>query len=87
MENQEIFPCLACSAAGQRLVYGWLEASNVFHWHVLTVSRLHVLAQDPKDLIVDDLELADSVNHFLQRLENKKRSDIFILAKHLRNNH
>lgn len=38
----------------------------MFHWHVLSVSRLQVLVQDGKNLVVEDLEFADSVHHLLQ---------------------
>lgn len=49
----------------------WLEAADVFHRQVLSVSRLHVFVQDGKDLVVEDLEFADSVHHLLQRLEKE----------------
>lgn len=45
-----------------------LEAADMFHRHVLSISGLQVLVQDGKDLIVEDLEFTDSVNHLLQRL-------------------
>lgn len=57
------------SAAGEGLVDGWLEASDVFHRQVLPISGLQVLVQNGKDLIVEDLEFADSVHHLLQRLK------------------
>lgn len=63
---------VAASAAGEGLVDGWLEASDVLHWQVLPISRLQVLVQDGKDLIVEDLELADSVHHLLQRLKGNE---------------
>lgn len=61
------------SAAGERLVYRWLEASDVFHRHVLSVSRLQVLVQDGENLVVEDLEFADSVDHLLQRLKGGRK--------------
>ena len=51
----------------------WLEASDVFHRHVLSVSRLKVLVQDGKNLIVEDLEFADSVDHLLQWLKGHRQ--------------
>lgn len=60
------------SAAGEGLVDRRLEASHVLHWHVLPVAGLQVLVQDGKDLVVEDLEFADSVHHLLQRLEGKR---------------
>lgn len=45
-----------------------LEAADVFHRHVLSISGLQVLVQDGKDLVVEDLEFTDSVNHLLQWL-------------------
>lgn len=56
---------MAASAAGERLVYRRLEASHVLDRHVLAVARLHVLVQDGEDLVVEDLESADSVHHLL----------------------
>lgn len=47
---------------------GRLEAADVFHRHVLPVAGLQVLVQDGEDLVVEDLELPDSVHHLLQRL-------------------
>lgn len=56
------------SAAGERLVDRRLEAADVFHRHVLSISGFQVLVQDGKDLAVEDLEFTDSVDHLLQRL-------------------
>lgn len=61
------------SAAGEGLVYRWLEASDVFHRHVLSVSRLQVLVQDGENLVVEDLEFADSVDHLLQWLKGSRK--------------
>lgn len=44
---------------------GRLEAPDVFHRHVLPVPGFQVLVQDGEDLVVQDLELADAVHHFL----------------------
>ncbi|KAG7228721.1 hypothetical protein INR49_008499 [Caranx melampygus] len=42
--------CSSTSAAGQRLVYWWLEASDVFHRHVLPVSRLQEVVAEVEDV-------------------------------------
>lgn len=60
------------SAAGERLVDRRLEAADVFHRHVLSVSGLQVLVQDGEDLVVEDLEFADSLDHLLQGLQGNK---------------
>lgn len=72
---QGIYGGCDASAAGERLVYRWLEASDVFHRHVLSVSRLQVLVQDGENLVVEDLEFADSVDHFLQRLKGGRKEE------------
>lgn len=64
------------SAAGEGLVDRGLEASHVLHWHVLPIAGLHVLVQDGKDLVVEDLEFTDSVHHLLQRLQGKREEVI-----------
>lgn len=61
------------SVAGKGLVDRWLKASDVFHWHVFTVSRLQVLVQNGKNFIVEDLEFSDSVHHLLKWLKERKR--------------
>ena len=48
----------------------------MFHRHVLAVSRLQVLVQDGKNLIVEDLEFADSVDHLLQRLMGRRKEKV-----------
>lgn len=63
------------SVAGKRLVDRWLEAPHVFHWHVLSIPGFQVLVEDGKNLIVQDLELADSVNHLFQWLGKRNRQD------------
>ena len=44
-----------------------LEASDVFDGQIVRVARLHVFVQGSEDLSVEDLELADSVDHPLER--------------------
>ena len=56
---------------------GGLEAAHMLHRHVLSVSRLQVFVEDAKDLVVDDLELADSVHHLLQGLRNSRGRVVF----------
>lgn len=55
------------SAAGEGLVDGRLEASHMLHWCALAVARLQVLIQDGDDLVIENLELANSLHHLLQR--------------------
>lgn len=59
--------CLA--GRGQGLVDGWLEAAHMLHGRTVCLHGLHVLVQDGKDLIVQDLVLPDPVCHFLQGLQ------------------
>lgn len=59
-------PSLA--GGGQGLVDGWLEAAHVLHGGTVCLHGLHVLIQDGKHLIVQDLVLSDPVRHFLQGL-------------------
>ena len=59
--------CLA--GGGQGLVDGWLEAAHMLHSGTVCLHGLHVLVQDGKYLIVQDLVLPDPVCHFLQGLK------------------
>lgn len=59
--------CLA--GGGQGLVDGWLETAHMLHSGTVCLYGLHVLVQDGKNLIVQDLVLPDSVCHFLQGLQ------------------
>lgn len=54
------------AGGGQGLVDGRLEAAHMLHGGTVCLYGLHVLVQDGKDLIVQDLVLPDSVCHFLQ---------------------
>lgn len=68
------FPACAGSVStlaggGQRLVDWGLEAAHVLHRGTVCFHRLHVLVQDGKNLIVQDLILPDPVSHLLQGLE------------------
>lgn len=62
--------CLA--GGGQGLVDGRLEAAHVLHGGTVCLHGLHVLVQDGKNLIVQDLVLPDPVCHFFQRLQRTR---------------
>ena len=57
------------AGGGQRLVDWGLEAAHVLHRGTVCFHRLHVLVQDGKNLIVQDLILPNPVGHLLQGLE------------------
>lgn len=61
--------CLA--GGGQGLVDGWLKAAHVLHSGTVCLHGLHVLVQDGKNLIVQDLVLPDPVGHLLQGLQTR----------------
>jgi len=46
----------------------WREAAYMLHGHVVRVVHAQVLVQHRKDLVVEDLKLADPVHHLLQWL-------------------
>lgn len=50
----------------------WLEAAHVFHGCALSITRLQILVQNSNYFIIQNLELANSLNHFLQRLQTSK---------------
>lgn len=50
----------------------WLEAAHVFHGCALSIARLQILVQNSNYFIIQNLELANSLNHFLQRLQTSK---------------
>ena len=52
------------------MLHGWREAAHVLHGQIVRVVETQVLVEHRKDLVVEDLELADTVDHFLQRLYN-----------------
>lgn len=56
------------AGGGQGLVDGWLEAAHMLHGGTVRLHGLHVLIQDGKNLIVQDLVLPDPVCHLLQGL-------------------
>lgn len=60
------------AGGGQGLVDGWLEAAHVLHGGTVCLHGLHVLVQDGKNLIVQDLVLPDPVCHFFQRLQRTR---------------
>lgn len=57
---------------------GGLEAAHVLHGHALPIARLQVLVQDGDDLVIEDLELANSLYHLLQRLQQLTHWDFHI---------
>lgn len=57
------------AGGGQRLVDWGLEAAHVLHCGTVCFHWLHVLVQDSKNLVVQDLILPDPVGHLLQGLE------------------
>lgn len=59
------------AGGGQGLVDGWLEAAHVLHGGTICLYGLHVLVQDGKNLIVQDLVLPDPICHFLQGLQRR----------------
>lgn len=52
----------------QGLVYRRLETANMLHSGTVRLHRFHVLVEDGKDLIVEDLVLSNTVCHLLQGL-------------------
>lgn len=67
------------TGGSQGLVYRGLETANVLHGGTVRLHRLHVLVEDGKDLIVEDLVLPNAVCHLLQWLSRK--------AEYKRKNH
>ena len=60
-------------AAGQGLMNRWLEAAHVFHGCALSIAGLQILVQNGNYFIIQNLELANSLNHFLQRLQTAEK--------------
>jgi len=52
------------------MLHWWRKASDVLHRHAVRVIQTQVLVQHRKDLVVENLELADAVHHLLQWLNN-----------------
>ena len=69
--------------AAETVVHGGLEAPHVFHGKVVRVTRLQVLVQHGKDLVVENLELAHTVHHALQGLQQSTQPS----TKHARLRH
>lgn len=66
--------CGAISTGGsQGLVYRGLETADVLHSGAVRLHGLHVLVEDGKDLIVEDLVLPNAVCHLLQWLSREKK--------------
>lgn len=57
---------LFSTGGGQRLVYRRLETPHMLHSGTVRLHSLHVLVQDGKDFIVQDLVLSNAVCHLLQ---------------------
>lgn len=55
----------------QGLVYRRLETANMLHSGTVRLHRFHVLVEDGKDLVVEDLVLSNAVRHLLQGLSTK----------------
>ena len=66
---------LSAVAGRKELVYGGLEAPDVFHGEVVSVAGLEVLVENGKDLVVEDLELTDAVDHLLEGLKQVQTHD------------
>lgn len=52
-------------------MYRGLETANVLNCRTVRLNSFHVLIENGKDLVVEDLVLSDAVSHFLQGLKNK----------------
>lgn len=72
--------CTMCEGSfstggSQGLVYRRLEAANVLHGGTVCLHGLHVLVEDGKDLVVEDLVLPNAVGHLLQGLSRKTNEE------------
>lgn len=72
----------AISTGGsQGLVYRGLETADVLHGGAVRLHGLHVLVEDGKDLVVEDLVLPNAVCHLLQWLSrengHKKNKNLY----------
>jgi len=54
------------------MLHWWRKAADVLYRHAVGVVEAEVLVQHGKDLVVEDLELPDPVDHLLQRLNNPR---------------
>lgn len=50
-------------------MYRRLETANMLHSRTVCLHSLHVLVEDGKDLVVENLILSDAVCHLLQWLK------------------
>ena len=68
------------------MLHWWRKASDVLDRHAVRVVQTQVLVQHCKDLVVENLELADAVDHLLQRLnntlDNTQHHQYFTLSSH-----
>lgn len=69
---------VSLAGGGQGLVDGWLEAAHMLHSGTVCLHRLHVLVEDGKDLIVQDLVLPDAVGHLLKGLQKDKEVQVSV---------
>lgn len=53
---------------------GRLETAHMLYCGTVRFDGLHVLVENCKDLIVEDLVLPDAVSHFLQGLHKNRHS-------------
>ena len=68
-------PCHVCAptlllhpSINDRLVDGWLVASDLLYWCGVTLICLEVLVENREDLVIQDLVLADAVHETSDRL-------------------
>lgn len=52
-------------------MYRRLETANMLDCRTVRLNSFHVLVENGKDLVVEDLVLSDAVSHFLQGLKIK----------------
>lgn len=64
------------TGGSQGLVDGRLEAAHMLHCRAVCFHWLHVLVQDGKNLIVQNLVLPDPVSHFLKWLWKDKQGKV-----------
>lgn len=62
-------------------MYRRLETANVLHSRTVCLHCLHVLVEDGKDLIVEDLVLSNAVCHLLQGLLMKTEMNLCLIIQ------
>ena len=53
-------------------MYRRLETANMLHGGTVRLHGLHVLVEDGKDLVVEDLVLPNAVSHLFQGLSRRQ---------------